>query len=129
MLHQALSEYMEMAGLPSTLPRSDGATLLVFDGRIRLLCHQLPAGELVLEHRLCPMPSAARQQDALLEEAGRQMLSQLLTHSHSMVLAPDQSALLLQQAVPAGATRLEFEAVLEEFLNVIEQWRLVLRLD
>ncbi|MDB5798419.1 MAG: hypothetical protein JWP36_2321 [Paucimonas sp.] len=128
MKHAALAAWMRSRDLKPGAPRPDGATLLVFDNSIRVLCHPASRGDVVFEYKLFELPASRREQEELLEQVAGLAYSRLAAQQETLVLASDAPVLLLQQRVGAGASQREFEAALENFLNAIDDWRRLLDL-
>jgi hypothetical protein len=120
--HAGFAGYLLLARVKPAPPRPDGATVLVFDGSLRVLLHPVPGGDLVLETRIADL-------EADSELAGRTMVRVMslaagrgMAAPQSVVLDTGGRNLVLQRRVAADASADEFEDALGNFLDDAAAW-------
>ena len=121
--HEGLVKYLadSRGGDGSVSP--DGSITMVFDGRYRVACLTLSNGELLLEARICDLPIEALPRRALLEELLVQTGRRLERDAEWMSITKDRQTLVLQKTLPAQASLMDVERLLENFINALANWR------
>lgn len=120
--HAGFAGYLLRARVKPGAPRPDGATVLVFDGSLRVLLHPQPGGDLVLETRVAQLGAARESADAAILRAMSLAAGRGPRGAQSIVLEAAGRNLLLQRRVGADASADEFESALGNFLDDAAAW-------
>jgi hypothetical protein len=121
--HAGLAGYMLRARLDAGAPRPDGATVLVFDGNMRVMLHPAGRGDLVLEAQVSMLPDAAALADEMILGALAVAGQRPPVDADCLVLPPEANRLVLQRRIGAAASADEFEIALGRFLDALTAWR------
>jgi Tir chaperone protein (CesT) family len=130
---------MSEAPLPAALAalvraRSIGRESFDADGRLDLKVGNLPRirvwrgrrdGSVVVESRLTPLPSSAREREGLLARMMLRVTAGADRQVGTLALSADADQLLLQAEVDATGAG-SFEAAFQAYLNEMDYWKAVI---
>lgn len=120
--HAGFAGYLLRARVKPAPPRPDGATVLVFDGSLRVLLHPVPGGDLVLETRVAELAPDREQAGRAMVRAMSLAAGRGMAAAQSVVLDAAGRSLVLQRRVTADASAEEFEDALGNFLDDAAAW-------
>lgn len=122
-LHGGLTAYLasKQAGQPSR--NADGSVSVVFDGQYRITCVGHASGGLLLEARVTELPADATARRSLIEDLLERAGRGFERHTEWLTMTRDRQMLLLQQTVPSQAGQMDFESILERYVNALAGWR------
>ena len=107
-------------------PVSNSRRFSVTFDQVRLHLIELHPGQVVLQARICDLPTATTQRERTTERALHIALARArASHSHLMV-DEDQSAFWLQRRARPGADVSDLDQEVEGLINDIELWRTAL---
>lgn len=124
--HRGFADFARERGLQEGERRSDGAFVLVCDGRVRVHVQPAAQGAVVLDSRLAGVPAQPARAATLLEQALRHAGQWMGTSCAAIVLAPDESELRLQWHIGAEEDGADVAWAVEQFLNTLGETRRML---
>lgn len=125
MLHPELRGLLDRLGLADLPCPVNQPFVLCFDEGLRVQFNPRDTGEVWLEANLRPLPQASLACETLLDAALE--LHRITGPEHEAWLALNhRGKLVLQQTLPTGLGLPKFEALLEDYLNVLEYYQLAL---
>ncbi len=92
--------------------------------RVHLL--ELHAGQVVLEARICDVPTTPNEREKIIARAMQIGLARARTSASHLVVDSDQSAFWLQRRAKPGADTPDLDQEVEHLVNDIELWRTAL---
>ena len=95
---------------------------VTFD-QVRLHLLEMHPGQVVLEARICDLPSVPNQRERAIERVMKIALARARASASHLMLDEEQSAFWLQRRVQAGAQVQDLDKAVESMVNDIDLWR------
>lgn len=121
----SVDAWLRANGYAATRDPGSSRVSISFDS-VRTHFHVLPGNNLLLEARLCDLPSSMSERDRVVERAMTISAGRMRDNPASLACDEELAALWLQRRLPGSITTEKLDEAVEHLVNEVEMWRLLL---
>lgn len=122
---QAVETWVKANGYTVDRDAGSSRVSISFD-TVRAHFHVLPGNSVLLEARVCDLPSVLGERDRVVERAMAISAGRLRDNLAALTCDDEQAALWLQRRLPGSITVEKLDLAVEHLVNEVEMWRAVL---